>query len=679
MRRRILLVIGITLVVMLTIISLVTDKILMDSFATLERRYLERDVERARNAIAGALSDISSTLLDWSSWDETWTAARSSDQAYINANVTDTVLENLRLNILLLLDVEGSLVFGRSFDSAARTQGGIPESLARWLASHPSFSRSPSERAHSEGIVSLPEGALLAAARPVLRNQGQGPVYGTLVMGRFLDGASVAHLAESLRLSLAVMPWGSPEVPRAAAEAMERPGGEGSAPSIDASRADTVSAYAPLRDLDGAPALVLRVDAPRDIQQQGIAALRFFRIWLVVIGLVFGGVVLLVVERTILSRLLRLSAGVLAVGTGADPSKRVSIEGRDQIAYLAAAINGMLDALARSTEELRSSERRNEAFLDAVPDVIFRITRDGTILDARSPAKIPLVETADALVGRDPEEILSLYSFISPEQLERSAAATARALDTGIPQTLEFTVETEGGKRSYEERFVPSGENEAIALVRDVTALAQAAEAQRSAVLLKEIHHRVKNNLQVISSLLALQATAAPDARTRALLGESRDRVRTMALIHEKLYQAGDERGMSFASYVRDLAAHLRSSYAGRSEEVKVEFALEEVSLPMDLSVPCGLMINELLSNALKYAFPDKRAGTITISLGRGEDATLVLSVRDDGIGFPAGVDLRDPATLGLRIVNILAAQIGGTLALGPGPGASFTLTFPSP
>jgi two-component sensor histidine kinase len=356
----------------------------------------------------------------------------------------------------------------------------------------------------------------------------------------------------------------------------------------------------------------------------------------------------------------------------------VPAEGKDQIAYLGAAINGMLDELSRSTEQLRESERRTEAFLDAVPDLIFRVTRDGTIRDARSPTKQPLIETADNLLGKDPEQIIALYSFISPTQYERSMAATRVALDTGAPQAFEFTVDVEEGRRWYEERIVPSGQNEVIVLVREVTALKQAQEARGKEILLKEIHHRVKNNLQVISSLLALQAGSAADPATRAVLNESRDRVRSMALIHEKLYQTGDQRGVSFAGYMRDLAAHLRHSYAGNSPAVELEIDVDDVVLDMDVSVPCGLIVNELLSNALKYAFPGGRAGTVSISLHRQDSGEFLLTVADDGVGIPAGVDITSPVSLGLRIVNILVSQLRGTLRVLPGPGCTFLVSFPA-
>ena len=192
--------------------------------------------------------------------------------------------------------------------------------------------------------------------------------------------------------------------------------------------------------------MLLRLDAPSDIRAQGVRSQRYLALSLLLIGVIFCTVVLLVFERTVLSRLLRLGSSVLAIGTGGDPSRRVSITGKDQIAYLGAAINGMLDTLARSTEQLRASERRNEAFLDAVPDVIFRVTRDGTILDARSSSKMPLMEIANNLVGENAEHILAFYSFISPEHFDQSLASVETALDSGQPQMLAFHVDVESGQ-----------------------------------------------------------------------------------------------------------------------------------------------------------------------------------------------------------------------------------------
>ena len=477
--------------------------------------------------------------------------AGGRNPGFIEENLYDDVFANLRLNVMLLVDATGRTIAGKAFDLEAGQEVPFPGSLLSYFKDHPEFiQQEPANGA--TGVIHLPEGHLMAASRPITDNARTAPARGTLVMGRYLDPAEVRRLGERLGLSLAILAPDDPAAPPDIREAPDRLASAGPVLVAPLSRS-TLAGYALLMDSGGAHGLVLRVDSPRDIAVQGARSMLYLVVSLLLIAVVFGAVVILYIEKTVLSRIIALSRNVLALGAGSEPGRRVPVEGRDQIAYLGAAINGMLDAVERST-------RSSEAFLNAIPDTIFRIDRDGSIIDARSPTRLPLVEAADALVGQGAEEILQLYPFISPERLERTVEATARALATGSVQAMEFDVEMDGARRWFEERIVASGENEAIAIVRDVTAARQAEQAERQEVLLREIHHRVKNNLQVISSLLALQAGAAADPRTRSMLRESQDRVRSMALIHEKLYQTGAERGVSFAEYARDLAAHLRHS-----------------------------------------------------------------------------------------------------------------------
>jgi two-component sensor histidine kinase/sensor domain CHASE-containing protein len=675
MRRRILLAIGGTLLVMLVIISLSSSAILRDSYAGLERRYMERDVQRIMGDIAWQESGLGRTVGDYAAWTEMYRFVQHPSAAFAGENFTPESAANLNLEVVLVLDNAGKTVYGRQFGTGT-SEAGVVDSLSAWIALHPRQVRFSDRSGKAEGLVGLPQGLLIMASRPILDDHRSLPVAGTLVMGRRFDADAVSQLGNRLLVNVAIYALEAPLVPDSVRRVQPRLSAQNPL-YIDTSLDKVASIYSLLRDMEGAPVAIAKLDSPRDIRQQGERTVKFFFIWLFFVGAGFCGVVLLTIERTVLSRLVHLGRSVLAIGTGGDPTRRVTIAGKDQIAYIGAAINGMLDALYKATEELRVSEKRVEAFLDAVPDAIFRVTRDGTILDARSPRQLPLLEAANDLVGRDAEMILSLYSFLSPELYDKSIAATEKALDSGVSQMLAFHVDTESGRRFYEERFVAGSEKEVIVLVREVTDLKQAEEARRKEILLKEIHHRVKNNLQVISSLLALQATATKDPHTRALLQESRNRVHSMALIHEKLYLSADERGVSFDTYVRDLAAHLRHSYAGNSEAVTMEIDMEEITLDMDVLVPCGLIINELLSNALKYAFPEDRTGTINVTMRADGTRSLVLSVSDNGIGLPADVDVSAPRSLGLRIVNTLVSQLHGTLAVGAGPGASFTLTFP--
>lgn len=195
-------------------------------------------------------------------------------------------------------------------------------------------------------------------------------------------------------------------------------------------------------------------------------------------------------------------------------------------------------------------------------------------------------------------------------------------------------------------------------------------------VLLKEVHHRVKNNLQVISSLLNLQANQITDQKTRDALRESQNRVRSMALVHEKLYQSADLAQIDFGSYVRSLVNFLIQAYGNGSGKVQVTAAAQNIHLDIDSAIPCGLIINELVSNSLKYAFPANKAGHIEIVFEEPASGEYLLVVRDDGVGLPAGLDPARSTSLGLKLVTGLVQQLNGTLVTDNTKGASFEITF---
>ncbi len=194
-------------------------------------------------------------------------------------------------------------------------------------------------------------------------------------------------------------------------------------------------------------------------------------------------------------------------------------------------------------------------------------------------------------------------------------------------------------------------------------------------VLLKEIHHRVKNNLQVISSLLNLQSSYVRDEGDMEIFRESQNRIRSMALIHEKLYQSGNVSLVDFPQYARSLANTLFRSYRSADSKVSLEVDFGDVSLGIDAAVPCGLIINELLSNALKHAFPGNRGGKVVLGL-RELGGKTRLTVKDDGIGVPGSVDVAKPDSLGLQLVNTLVAQIGGVLEVDRSNGTEFRIAF---
>jgi PAS domain S-box-containing protein len=221
----------------------------------------------------------------------------------------------------------------------------------------------------------------------------------------------------------------------------------------------------------------------------------------------------------------------------------------------------------------------------------------------------------------------------------------------------------------------------------DITEHLKAEEMKKNLLLANEIHHRIKNNLQVISSLLFLQSEYVQDNKTREMFKESQNRVRSMAMLHQKLYQSKNLAGIESSEYIKDLTRNLFTSYGIPDSQIRLAVVAEGITLGMDTAVPCGLIINELVSNSLKYAFPSGGSGEIRVELScceRPADTEpqaeggnwYCLVVSDNGIGFPEDLDFRKTESLGLKIVCTLTEQLNGSIALERNGGSRFTILF---
>ncbi len=238
------------------------------------------------------------------------------------------------------------------------------------------------------------------------------------------------------------------------------------------------------------------------------------------------------------------------------------------------------------------------------------------------------------------------------------------------------------GVRAVETSLVVGGQPRRVAILfrpGDAEARLAGVEAslREKEVLLKEIHHRVKNNLQVTSSLLKLQAARLTDESARAMLRDSQDRVRAMALAHEMLYRSRDLSTVDFGEYGRSLVTHLSRSYGVRTSQITLRVQIERVFLGLDVAVPLGLIINELITNSIKHAFPGERKGEIFLGLRAPSDSTYELTVSDDGVGMAQSVDLAHADTLGLQLVHTLTDQLEGHVELQADVGTELRIAFP--
>jgi PAS domain S-box-containing protein len=320
-----------------------------------------------------------------------------------------------------------------------------------------------------------------------------------------------------------------------------------------------------------------------------------------------------------------------------------------------------------------------------------RIARLGSwVLDIRTN-RLAWSDEIFRIFEADPAETEVSYesflSYLHPEDRDMVHQAYWDAVEQGKPYHLVHRILLSDGRVKWVEERGETvyGKDGAPQLTRgtvqDVTELRKAqAELESSLhekeVLLREIHHRVKNNLQIISSLLYFQGQGLTDAKSVAGLQDIRNRLNAMVLVHERLYRSSDLAEVDFAEYATSLTAELARVYRSRNPDISLHVGGDAVLLPIEIALPLGMVVTELVSNAFKYAFPGGRAGRISVTFDSG-DGTGEMVVSDDGVGLPEGLDPAQSESFGWRVVHALVEQIDGVLTTSAGTGVHVTVTFP--
>jgi two-component sensor histidine kinase/sensor domain CHASE-containing protein len=552
LRKKTLLLVAVSRIALIVLVYAICRIIILDSFAELETTDTREHVLRVQSVLEDEFADLGAVAGDWAPWTDTYDFVQGYNVSYIEENLMDATFANLRLNMMVFLNDAGEIVYAKGYNIHIEAEEAIPPGVYEQLSvDNPLLQYSQLDRATS-GLLLLPGTPVLVASRPIVTSDSQGPIGGTLIVGRYLDADHIADLSHKTRLFIHIDRADNPELSTDFRQALTAL--TDNAPIfIQPIDSQTIPGYFLLNDITGAPGLIVRVDDFRSIYQRGQDTLGYLVVSVTVAAVLIGVVILLILEKYVLARLSELTESVWKVGRSGDRSARVALpQGEDELWQLASTINEMLESLQHSETQLHQSK-----------------------------------------------------------------------------------------------------------------------------VLLKEVHHRIKNNLQVINSLLTLQTLAIHDERINQLLKDCQHRIESIALVHEKLYSSTELSLVDVGEYTKSLVDKLRDSMV-ISNSIRVSVNADPIILDVDRAVPIGLILSELITNALKYAFPDGKAGEISVSLQMIEDNQYSIIVRDDGVGFPEDLDIRHAKGLGLQLVIGLTEQLDGTVELRRDGGAVFEIRFAS-
>ena len=343
----------------LIILLMSSYSILLSSYSNLETQTTSKNVERVLSAIDSDLESLDAYTHDWASWDDTYLFVQDRNENYIHANLVDQTFVNVKLNLIMFVDTSGRTVFSKAFDLQNMTETQIPPDLQNLTGEESVLWQNLNESSSLKGFILLPEGPMMVVSRPILTSNAKGPIRGALVMGRYFDSTQVARISNETHLTLSMERLDDPNLPADFQAALARMSGYSSI-VVEPLNASIVAGYGIIRDLNMHPILMLKIDLIRSIYSQGLATINLYLFSVCGLSIILGTVGIVLINKSILAPLSKLSTNVTNIAKKGEISARVAVKGDNEVSDLATSINKMLASLEHSESELKKSTKKLE-------------------------------------------------------------------------------------------------------------------------------------------------------------------------------------------------------------------------------------------------------------------------------------------------------------------------------
>jgi PAS domain S-box-containing protein len=678
LRSKTLLLSGTIILVLILILLSISQFVFINTYSDFENRYSYHVLKDEINQFNHTVSAMEQTADDWAKWDDAYSFMSGNNPDFISNNLPSNIFLRLHLNLIMFVDNNGKIIYGKAYDLDKEQYIDLPKNLTNFTSDSPILQHSDIEG--SNGIINLAEGPMIIISKPVVTSHEQGPVKGTLIMGRSITSGELGTLVNIPNNTLSAVGYDDPNKPSDFSRALSSLN-DSNPWIVQVLGPNSIAAYSVIDDIYGNPSLIIKSEMSRSLYNSYLNSVLYFIVSLLLVGIVFVAINLYMLDKNVLHRLDRIVDEIKVIGKKGDLRRRVTVSGNDELSDLALSINGTFIALQRSERDLEDSERKYRSIFENTGTAMIITDDDMTIsLVNRTFENIMGLKKADI------EGKLNWLSMVVPDERDSVEGYHNVYDDTSgdsliIPKSYEVRVNVGRDVRDFIATFdfIPGTRKSLISLI-DITDRKKAEgllkkSLREKELLLREIHHRVKNSLQIISSLLSLQSSEFEDENIIERYNESENRIHTIALIHESLYQSTNISNIDFKNYIEILIEDIIHSYSVKTDMVRTVLDVGDFELSIETAIPAGLIINELVSNALKYAFKDNIPGEIRVVLDKNDDI-YTLTVADNGVGLPVDVEWENARTLGLQLVNALVSQLEGDMSVVVDNGTVFIINF---
>lgn len=463
MRRKVLIIVAALMAGVFVILFASVNLFILPSYAALEKQKTTEAVTRTNNLITAELADVSSKVSDWAFWDDTYAFVQTANESYINSNLDNSVFANLRLNLMLFVNASGGIVYGKAVDLTNNAETEIPQGINEELSSRPELWNFTSIESETKGLLLLPQEPLMFSSKPILTSNYEGPIDGALIMGRYIDSSEISYLSSTLQIPLTITRFNDPQIQQDFQIA--RSSLSASDPIfVEPINADSVGGYSLISDVFSNPALILRIDLPRDIYKQGLSTVNNFLVLIAGVCMVFGTAMIILLEQGMLSPLSKLTNTVKEMGKKEfSPTSRFLWNGPDETEILAEAIKDTISQRLAAIEELAGMvghDLRNP--LTSINSAAYYIKRKSeTKIDPGSREMLNIIEQDVAYADKIVNDLLEYSRKIQLQYVDTTPKTlTAEALSLmNVPKNVklidltqnetEITVDSDKMKRVF--------------------------------------------------------------------------------------------------------------------------------------------------------------------------------------------------------------------------------------